>query len=58
MVFVSVTTFFIYIVGMLLVFTLMAVIADLWLAHTQRILRDQARARARAERLYGERVAA
>jgi heme exporter protein D len=51
MIFDPVTTFFIYIVSILVIFTLIAVVADLWLARTERMLRDQARAQARAERI-------
>jgi|KBSSwiStaDraftv2_1062776.scaffolds.fasta_scaffold00164_52 hypothetical protein len=50
MVFDPVTTFVIYIVGILAVFTVIAAIADLWLAHDERVRRDQARAIARAKR--------
>jgi hypothetical protein len=45
-----VTTFAIYIVAILGIFTLIAVTADLWLAHDERRRRDQARATARAKR--------
>ena len=51
MVFDPVTTFVIYIVGILAVFTAIAAIADLWLAHDERKRRDQARATARAKRI-------
>lgn len=46
-----VTTFAIYIVSILAVLTFCACVADLWLAHTERKLRDQARATARAKRM-------
>jgi predicted outer membrane lipoprotein len=55
MIYDPVTTFAIYLIAILGIFTLCAVIADLWLAHTERKLRDQARAEARAERMIGER---
>jgi len=55
MVYDPVTTFVIYIVAILAVFTVIAAIADLWLAHDERKRRDQARAQARAERMIGER---
>lgn len=54
MVYDPVTTFAIYVIGFLVVFTLIAVIADLWLAHDERKRRHQARAAARAERMIGE----
>lgn len=55
MVFDPFTTFAIYIVAFLVIFTLIAVIADLWLAHDERKRRHQARAQARADRMMGER---
>ena len=50
MVFDPVTTFAIYLVGILVVFTFCAIVADLWLAHDERKRRYQARAQARAKR--------
>jgi len=53
-----ITTFAIYIIGILAVLTTCAIVADLWLAYEERkerrALRDQARAKARAERMIGE----
>ena len=46
-----VTTFAIYIIAILLVFTLAAALADLWSARDERKRRDQARADARAKRM-------
>jgi hypothetical protein len=54
MVFDPVATLVVYVVGFLFVVTLIAAVADLWLARTERQLRDQARAEARAERMNGE----
>lgn len=54
MIFDPVTTFVVYIAGFLFVATLIAAVADRWLARTERQLRDQARAEARAERMNGE----
>jgi len=51
-----VTTFVVYIVAMLVGFTLIAAIADLWLARDERNARRRARAAARAERMIGERA--
>ena len=42
--------FLFYIVAMLVIFTLCAVIADLWLAHDERKARAGARAKLREER--------
>ena len=50
MVYDPVTTFAVYIIAFLVIFTLIAAIADLWLAHDERKRRDQARATARAQR--------
>jgi Flp pilus assembly protein TadG len=51
MVYDPVTTFAVYIIAILAIFTLCAIAADLWLAMTERKrLRDQARASARAKR--------
>jgi len=50
MVFDPVTTFAIYLVGILVVLTFCAIVADLWLAHDERQRRDQARAQVRAQR--------
>lgn len=49
-----VTTFVIYIVGMLVIITLAAIIADLWLAHDERMQRRQARDESRAKLKNGE----
>jgi len=50
MVFDPVATFVVYMVGILVMFTLIAALADLWGARVERQLRDQARAEARAKR--------
>jgi len=50
MVYDPVTTFAVYVVAFLVIFTLIAAIADLWLAHDERKRRRQARAAARAQR--------
>jgi hypothetical protein len=44
-----VTTFAIYIIALLLIFTLCAAVADLWTAKVERDARRQARAAARAK---------
>lgn len=53
MIYDPVTTFAIYMIAILAVFTLCAIVADLWLAHDQRkerrARRDQARATRRAK---------
>jgi hypothetical protein len=49
------TTFAIYIIGLLVLFTLLAVVADLWTAKAERDARRHARAEARAKRKIGER---
>lgn len=53
MIYDPVTTFFIYIIGALLVVTLAAAIADALDARARRRARDQARAEARAKRMEG-----
>lgn len=50
MIYDPVTTFVIYIVGILVLFTLAAAVADYLTARAERQLRDQARAEARAKR--------
>jgi hypothetical protein len=50
-----ISTFLFYTGGILLLFTLVAVVADLWTAKAERDARHQARAAARAERMNGER---
>lgn len=46
-----ITTFAIYMFAILVIFTLAAVLADLWLAHDQRKARRQARDESRAKRM-------
>jgi len=50
-----VTTFFIYIIGALVLFALVAAVADLWLAKVERDARRRARTEVRAKRMIGER---
>lgn len=50
MVFDPVTTFFLYLGGIALLFTVCAAVADLWTAKVERDARRQARAEARAQR--------
>jgi hypothetical protein len=49
-----ITTFAIYMIAICFTFTLIAVLADLWLAHDERKRRHQARAEARAKPKIGE----
>ena len=54
MIYDPITTFAIYIIAILLIFALVAAVADLWTAKAERDARRRARAEARAKRKIGE----